>query len=81
MDEGTSDQGDHWYIKLTETHDDQYIHDTDDDRFDENCRDRSRHLLYNTKKTNSNLSRPPPPVKDTNPPDGRNSHRTPCIAS
>jgi len=45
MDEGACDERNHWYIKLTETQYDEYIHDTDDERFYKNCSDRSSHLI------------------------------------
>jgi len=45
MDEGACDERNHWYIKLTETQYDEYIHDTDDQRFYQDSLYSSGHLL------------------------------------
>jgi len=50
MDEGACDQGNQWNIQSIKSHDENHIHNTDDESFDENCFNRSNHLIYDTKK-------------------------------
>ena len=50
MDEGACDQGNQWNIQSIKSHDENHIHNTDDESFDENCFNRSNHLFYAMKK-------------------------------
>jgi hypothetical protein len=50
MDQGACDQGNQWNIQSIESHDENHIHNTDDESFDENCFNRSNHLIYDYEK-------------------------------
>ena len=45
MDEGTGDQGNQWNVYLFESRDEYEIHNTNDECFNQDSSDRSRHLI------------------------------------
>ena len=54
MDEGTGNEGNHGNVEFIETHNQNDIHDTDDESLYENGCYRSSHLIYLTKKISVN---------------------------